>query len=186
MSDITDLLGKWRAGDQSARNKAIELLSAEISKIARRLISKEHNSVELTPTELVNESMLRLLGLSRIDWQDRAHFLAMSARAMRQTLVDLARNRSARKRDAQVVTLITFSGDQGSEDTQIDLMELDKALNELERIDPFRARIVDLKYFAGLSNVEIAALENISESTVKRSWRVARAYLSIQLQDQDA
>ena len=174
-------MARWKEGDLDARNEVVELMVNDIKRIAHSVAIQENPAHRIDPTELMNESMLRMLRLDEMDWQDRHHFLSMSARVMRQTLVDQARKRRASKRDGEMVTLVTQVSDQGPLSDNVDLIALDEALNQLEEIEPERADIVQLKYFVGLSNAEIAEYFQVSESSIERRWRVTRSWLSMQL-----
>lgn len=176
--DATQLLHRWRAGDKEARDALIGVLYNDMRRIAASMLRHDSMRVHIDPTELVNEGAMRLLGLERMAWEDRAHFLAVSSSVMRRVLVDQARRRRASKRDGQHVTL--FTNIAGREEAT-DLLALDEALADLESVSAERARIVELRFFGGLSNEEIAAVLEISPSTVKRRWRVARAWLASRL-----
>jgi RNA polymerase sigma factor (TIGR02999 family) len=173
-SRVDELLGDWRAGDERARNELFELLYSELRQISAALLRSERNS-SLSTGDLVNEAVLRIVRMSKIDWADKSHFLALAARAMRRVLVDHARAKSTDKRSHQKVTLITQFAGAGAE--RIELDALDKALIRLKVIDEEKADIVELRYFGGLSLDEIAIVKNLSKSTIKRSWRVARLWL---------
>lgn len=174
-SPPTELLQRWRGGDNDARDKLLSLLYDDLRRLAASMLNQDAMRVHIDPTELVNEGAMRLLGLERIEWNDRAHFLAVSSNVMRRVLVDQARRRRAGKRDGQHVTLLTNVA--GSE-SDLDILELDEALAALAELSEERARIVELRFFAGMSNDEIAQALDISPSTVKRRWRVARAWLA--------
>ncbi|MFK8015173.1 MAG: ECF-type sigma factor [Gammaproteobacteria bacterium] len=171
----TKLLHRWRGGDKAARDELLSVLYDDMRRVAASLLRYDAMRVQLDPTELVNESALRLLGLERMDWNDRAHFLAVSANVMRRVLVDQARRHRAQKRDGIHVTLLT---NVQAVDGDVDLLALDEALTTLSEVSAERAQIVELRFFAGMSNDEIAAVLSLSPSTVKRRWRVARAFLA--------
>lgn len=170
-----ELLDAWRAGDVSSRDELFEVVFVELRQISAALLRAERNA-SLSTGDLVNEAVIRLLRIERIEWADKAHFLALSARAMRRVLVDHARRKHSDKRQHERVTLITQVHGGGPE--RIELDKLDKALIRLQAIDPERAEIVELRYFGGLSLEEVAEVTGVSDSTVKRSWRVARAWLA--------
>ncbi len=182
MSDVTGLLQRWRAGDEQARNALVESVHGELQQTANRILAGERHSA-LQASELVNECIVRMFGLTRIDWQDRVHFLALSATVMRRVLVDQARQRNAEKRRGYEVTLIT--DDLRASTGGIEVAALHEALTRLETVSKRRAQIVELKCFGGMTNQEIAEALGISESAVKRSWRTARAWLYVQLQGSD-
>lgn len=171
---VDKLLTAWRAGDESARNELFELLYSELRQISAALLRSERNS-SLSTGDLVNEAVVRIVRMSRIDWADKSHFLALAARAMRRVLVDHARAKSTDKRAHQKVTLITQFAGAGAD--RIELDALDKALIRLKVIDEEKADIVELRYFGGMSLDEIATVKNMSKSTIKRNWRVARLWL---------
>lgn len=173
-SNVDELLAAWREGDEDARNELFELLYSELRQISAALIRSERNS-SLSTGDLVNEAVLRIVRMSKVDWADKSHFLALAARAMRRVLVDHARAKSTDKRKHQKVTLITQFAGAGAE--RIELDALDKALIRLKVIDEEKADIVELRYFGGMSLDEIAEVKNISKSTIKRNWRVARLWL---------
>ena len=174
MSDATQLLQRWQSGDDKALAQLTELLYSDLRLRAGRLLSRQGRLAPLQPTELVNESFLKLASAQQGDWRDRAHFLAVAAKAMRQILLDQYKHDNADKRAHQQVTLVTNHLAYEAP-TRID--ELEEALQLLEQIDADLARIVELKFFAGMSNPEIAAYTGNSESTIKRQWRAARAWL---------
>ena len=175
------LLQDWRSGDEAARNVLFDRLYIELRQISAALLRAERNN-SLSTGDLVNEAVLRLIQLDKIDWQDRAHFLALSAKAMRRILIDHARKKKADKREHQKVTLVTrFEG----EPQRIDLDSLEKALIRLNALDEEKAQIVELRYFGGLSLAEVGDIVGTSESTVKRQWRIARAWLMDALKDGD-
>ncbi len=171
----TELLKRWRGGDDVARDELLSVLYNDLRRVAASLLKGDAMRLELDPTELVNESAMRLLGLSRIDWNDRAHFMAVSANVMRRVLVDQARRHRAVKRDGHHVTLLTSLPAVARD---VDLIALDEVLSQLGELSSERATIVELRFFGGMSNEEIAVALDISPSTVKRRWRVARAWLA--------
>ncbi len=174
--DVTELLAAWRSGDTGARDRLVRVVYPELRALADRQMRGERPQHTLQPTALVNEAWLRLSGLDRIDWQDRAHFVRMAARLMREILVDHARRRDAAKRDGgQRVTLTGL--DLPAAENDLDVLALDTALARLEQIDADKARVVELRYFGGLSIEETAEAMQSSPATVKRHWQAARAWL---------
>jgi len=171
--DTKALLQAWRDGDTNARDELFERLYSELRQVSAALLRAESNS-SLSTGDLVNEAAIRLIRLDQIDWADKSHFLALSARAMRRVLIDHARKKKSDKRHHHKVTLVTRL--EGSA-LRIDMDVLEKALIRLAIIDAEKAGIVELRYFGGMSLPEIAEVMNTSESTVKRQWRVARAWL---------
>ena len=174
--DVTSLLLAWRGGDTGARDRLAAVVYPELRLLADRQFRGERAQHTLQPTALVNEAWLRLSGLDRIDWQDRAHFVRMAARLMREILVDHARRRDAAKRDGG--KRVTLTGlDVAAEETELDVMALDAALLRLETLDPDKARVVELRYFGGLTIEETAEAMGSSPATVKRHWQAARMWL---------
>ena len=179
---ITQLLSSWRDGDSDARDQLVATLYPELRRIAQGLFRNERANHTLQPTALVNEAWLRLSGSDSIPVEDRGHLLAIAARLMREILIDHARRRDAAKRDGG--ERITLSGlDVADGSGAIDLVGLDGALNRLERIDPVKARIVELRYFGGLSIEETGVATEQSPATVKRHWQAARIWLFNALDD---
>lgn len=176
--DITGLLQQIRAGDSDAANELMPLVLNELRTLARLQLRGERPGHTLQPTALVNEAYLRLVSDQARDWQNRAHFIGVSVSVMRRILIDYARRRQTLKRQSgeQVsldsLDLIEFSSQEADE-----LIALDLALGQLEEINPRQRRIVELRYFGGLSIEETAEAMNVSPVTVKRDWVVARAWL---------
>ncbi|MDX1293569.1 MAG: sigma-70 family RNA polymerase sigma factor [Hyphomonas sp.] len=171
--DTNQLLQAWRGGDTQARDKLFNLLYVELRQVSAALLRAESNN-SLSTGDLVNEAVLRLIKLDQIEWADKSHFLALSARAMRRILIDHARKKKSDKRHHHKVTLVTRV-EGASQRFDLDLLE--KALIRLSVIDPDKVEIVELRYFGGMSLQEISEVVGTSESTVKRQWRVARAWL---------
>jgi RNA polymerase sigma factor (TIGR02999 family) len=174
---VTELLLAWGRGDRSALDELAPLVLHELRRLARLQMRGERHNHTLQTTALVNETFLRLIDLRRIRWQDRAHFLALSARLMRRILVDYARSRNYQKRGggASTVTLddvIVSSPERGA-----DLVALDDALEALARIDSRKGQVVELRFFGGLSIEETAEALNVSPETVQRDWRFAKVWL---------
>lgn len=172
-ADSKRLLSAWRSGDTTARDDLFTLLYSELRQVSAALLRSECNS-SLSTGDLVNEATLRLIRLEQIDWVDKSHFLALSARAMRRILIDHARKKKSDKRFHHKVTLVTRV--EGVEQ-RLDIEVLEKALIRLTVIDADMANIVELRYFGGMSVQEIAEVVGTSQSTIKRQWRVARAWL---------
>ena len=173
--EATQLLHDWRAGSLEARDRLVALLYGELRGLAARQFGRERADHTLQPTALVSEAYQRLAALERIDWRDRAHFIGVAARLMREILIDHARRRNAAKRDGG--ERVTLSGLEIAADEALDLVDLDEALVRLERIDPVKARIVELRYFGGLSIEETGQVLEQSPATVKRHWQAARVWL---------
>lgn len=175
-SDITVLLREWGSGNVGALNRLLPIVHAELLQIAGRNLRRRSGSDTLVPAALVNEAYMRLCRLPNVGWNDRAHFFAVSAQIMRRILVDRARAYCAEKRGGG--DFVTFNEEMGIEAVRApDLLDLDAALNELETLDRRQARIVELRFFTGLSVEETAVALDISCPTVKRDWAVAKAWM---------
>lgn len=173
---LTQLLSSWRNGDLAARDQLISAVYPQLRALAGSQLARERRNHTLQPTALVNEAFLKLASGSRIEWRDRAHFVGILAKLMREILVDHSRRKRAAKRDGGVqVTLSAI--DVPDPDSEVDLEELDQVLQRLETIDPNKGRIVELRYFGGLSIEETAEALELSPATVKRHWRTARVWL---------
>ena len=173
---ITELLQLWTGGDPQAREDLIPLVHHELRKRAAAFLRRERRDHTLQPTALVNEAYLRLIGEQRVTWLNRAQFFGVAAQTMRRVLVDHARERHAAKRAGGVrVTLDEATGIVPPIDCEV--LMLDEALQALGRVDERQAHIVELKYFGGLSEEEIAAVLSMSRATITREWRSARAWL---------
>jgi len=179
---VTELLQKWRSGDKAALDELTPLVYDELHRLAHRYIGHERPGHTLQTTALMNEAYVRLVEKKEIRWENRVHFFAVSAQVMRRILVDYARQNAAAKRGgaAQRVTL----DEQAlvSHERSAELVELDEAMHGLAEIHPRRCEVVELRYFGGLNNTEIADVMKISEATVERDWRFARAWLYRELQ----
>jgi RNA polymerase sigma factor (TIGR02999 family) len=173
--DVTPLLRAWSEGDEQALERLIPSVYRELHRIARGCMARENPNQTLQATALVNEAYLRLVDVRHVHWQDRAHFFALCARAMRRILVDHARSRASLKRGAGQVCLELQEGRAAAKPTN--LLELDDALNRLAARDARKSRVVELRFFGGLSEVETAAALGVSEETVQRDWRMARTWL---------
>lgn len=168
------LLDDWRAGDEQARDALFERLYSELGKLSAAMLRGESNST-LAAGDLVSEAAIKLMQIDDIDWANRSHFMALAAKAMRRILIDHARKKNANKRAHDRVTLVTkFEGAQQS----LELDQLEKALIRLGNIDTEKAQVVELRYFGNMSLAEIGEVMGTSESTVKRQWRSARAWLA--------
>jgi RNA polymerase sigma factor (TIGR02999 family) len=182
-SDVTALLRSWRAGDSAALDLLLPLVYDTLRQLAgQRLRSAGSRPVTLQPTALVHEAFLRLVH-GDIDWQSRAHFFAVASRTMRNIAIDHARRRGADKRGGDVVHVdLTSDSEIAAAGPVIDLLALDEALSRLEALDARQARVVELRFFAGLSAEETAEVLGCSEATVVRDWRIARAWLMRELE----
>ena len=175
--DVTVLLRAWGQGDEAALHDLIPLVERELNRIARRCLFGERAHISVSATALVNEAFLRLVDLERIDWQDRAHFLAMAARLMRRVLVDLARARRSQKRGGDAIRVTFDAALLAAESREADLISLDEALDALATIDPRKCDVIELRFFGGLSVEETATTLNISTKTVVRDCNFAKAWL---------
>lgn len=174
--DVTGLLLEWRQGDSAALDKLTPLVYDELRRIAHRYMRQERDGHTLQTTALVNEAYVRLAGQQRIDWQNRAHFFAVMAQVMRHVLIDHARRRHYAKREGHNVPLEDADALM-SQKRAAELVALDEALEELAKLDPRKSRVVELRYFGGLSIEETADVLEVSPMTVRRDWRVAKAWL---------
>ncbi len=167
----------WRAGDEAALHTLLPLVHAELTRIARRHMAGERPGRTMQATALVNEAFLRLVDLKRVNWQNRAHFLAMVARLMRRVLVDAARARQADKRGGEMVRVTFDEALAGGHDPAGELVRLDEALEALAALDDRKSRVVELRFFGGLSLEETAEALGVSTKTVMRDWDLAKAWL---------
>jgi len=171
------LLLAWRGGDEGALEQIVPRVHGELRKIARRCLRGERRDQSLQATALLNEAYLRLVDARRIDWQNRVHFLAMSARIMRRVLVESARARRRLKRGAGGARVTLDEGLLVTEGPEVDLIALNDALDALAAFDERKSRVVELRYFGGLTVEETAEALSISAETVARDWRLAKAWL---------
>ena len=181
--NLTGLLIEWRQGDRAALDRLTPLVYDEIRRIAHRYVQREREGHTLQTTALVNEAYLRLAGQQQINWQNRAHFFAVTAQVMRHILIDYARRRQFVKHggEAQRISfdevLATQEATLMSKPRAAELLALDEALDELGKLDPRKGRVVELRYFGGLSLDETAEVLEVSPMTVRRDWRAAKAWL---------
>lgn len=179
--EVTQLLLKWRAGDPAALDALLPIVYRELRRIAEGYLRRESSGHTLQATALVNEAYLRLIKAQGIEWQNREQFFGISANLMRQILVDHARRNSAAKRGGQG-GCITLDESLGiADDCDTEMLLLDEALTKLAEIDPFGARVVELRYFTGLTIEETARVLDTSPMTVKREWTTARLWLHREL-----
>lgn len=184
-AEITTLLKAWSHGDAAALDRLTPLIYEELRHLAHRYARRERADNSLQTTALVNEAYLRLVEVKGVDWQDQAHFLALSARVMRRILIDAARARASAKRGGHMErvehsTPIDFDQLAGFE-RAVELCALDDALDALARMDARRARVIELRFFGGLTVEETASVLDISPQSVMRDWRLARAWLAREL-----
>jgi RNA polymerase sigma factor (TIGR02999 family) len=177
MAEITDLLKRWSGGDLAAREELFGLVYEEILALARSLMRRERPGRTLTTTALAHEAYLRLAGQQEMDWKNRAHFYGAVAHAMRRVLVDQARRRLAGKRGGGAATEPLQAELAVGGELDLDILELNRALDELASLDPEAVRIAELRYILGLSNEEVAELLGRSPQAVSLDWVTARAWL---------
>jgi RNA polymerase sigma-70 factor (ECF subfamily) len=182
--EITRLLLAWGEGDESALAALTPLVYAELRRRARRYMSGERAGHTLQTTALVNEAYLRLVGSRNVRWQNRAHFFAVSAELMRRILVDFARSRGYQKRGGGARHVELDEAAVVADDRGAEMVALDEALKALAELDARQARVVELRYFGGLSDAEIAEVLKVSVGTVRRDWTLARAWLNRELSRQ--
>jgi RNA polymerase sigma factor (TIGR02999 family) len=175
--DITGLLRKWSHGDDAAGENLTRLVYSDLRRMAKAYLRRERPDHSLKSVELVHEAYLRLVGQDRARWQDRTHFFAICAQIMRHILVDHARARLRAKRGGGATTLVLDEALDPTPGRSYDLIAVDDALDSLAELDPQQSRIVELRFFAGLSIEETAEALHVSKSTVNREWVAARAWL---------
>jgi RNA polymerase sigma-70 factor, ECF subfamily len=184
--EVSELLLAWSGGDKQALDKLVPLVQDELRRLAHYYMSRERAGHALQTTALVNEAYLKLIRVKQVRWHDRAHFLGISAQVMRRILVDIARSRVSQRRGgkARIVSIaeavnLTPKPDPG-------VLELDDALKALEEIDPRKAKVVELKFFGGMSVDEISEVLKVSPDTVMRDWRLAKAWLLEELSQKES
>jgi RNA polymerase sigma factor (TIGR02999 family) len=175
--EVSRLLEAWGKGDIAARDRMLPLIYHELRRRAGAYLRRERQDHTLQPTALVHEAFMRLIGQNRVAWQNRGHFFGVAAEMMRRILVDHARNRLASKRPDAAVRVTLNDGIGAAQPQAIEVLLLDQALTELARVDPRQGEIVQLRYFAGLSEQEVACTLSLSRATVTREWQTARAWL---------
>jgi RNA polymerase sigma factor (TIGR02999 family) len=176
--EITQLLVAWNQGDQAALEALTPLINQELRRLAKRYMAGERQGHLLQPTALVNEAWLRLIDWQNVEWQNRAHFFGLAAQMMRRTLMEYARVQHREKRGGREGIQVSLSEAANvAPERSADLIALDDALQALEKLDPRQARVVELRFFAGLSQEEVAEALNVSVGTVRRDWSLAEAWL---------
>jgi RNA polymerase sigma-70 factor, ECF subfamily len=181
--EVTQLLDAWSRGDPEALDRLAPLVEGELRRLARLYMSRERPGDTLQPTALVNEASVRLVGWSPIEFQNRAHFYAVAAKMMRRILVNHAISKRRQKRGASVLLVSLTEADQASQ-RSADMLALDEALIKLARVDDRRSRLVELRFFGGLTAEETAEVLRTSVRTVHREWDLARAWLFRELSGQ--
>lgn len=179
--EVTHLLLAWRQGEKEAFDKLIPLVYDELHRLAHNYIRNERKGHTIQTTALVNEAYLRLMDCSRVNWQNRAHFMALSAQLMRRILVDYARSRRSQKRGGEAARISLEEFEIASTGADPDLIEIDEALRSLALIDPRKCHVVELRFFGGMTTDETAEVLGVSNDTVLRDWKIARAWLSREL-----
>src|SRR5574341_1401068 len=175
--EITQLLVAWNNGDAAALEQLTPLIHAELHRLAKRYMAGERQGHILQTTALVNEAFLRLIDWQNVEWQNRAHFFGLAAQIMRGILVDFARARRREKRGGGALLVSLSEAANIAQERNADLVALDDALQTLEKLDPRQARVVELRFFAGLSLEETAEALKVSVTTVRRDWSLAEAWL---------
>jgi RNA polymerase sigma factor (TIGR02999 family) len=179
--DISTLLQAWSAGDRDAAEQLVSALYPELRRRAAARLRGERPGHTLQPTALVNEAYLRLAAQRRVAWKNREHFLAIAAQMMRRILVDHARRRKMVKRSGQWLRVSMHDDAAITESSDVDVLALDAALSRLAAFDPQKSRLVEMRYFSGMSVDETAAAMGVSPATIDREWRAARAWLQNEL-----
>lgn len=174
---VTRLLQEWRAGDESALQRLIPLVYRDLRRVARRCLDGERAGHTLQTTGLVHEAYLRLVRSNRVQWQDRGHFFAVAAQLMRRVLVDEARKRRFQKRGGSLTRVALEEANVASPERSVDLLAIDEALERLGTFAPRKCRVVEMRFFGGLTIEETAAALGVSTDIVKREWRTARLWL---------
>lgn len=176
-AEVTELLRRWSRGDVAARESLVPLVYDELRRLARYYLASQRSDHTLQSTAIVHEAYLRLAGRDHVQWENRGHFFAVAAQLMRRILVDHARKRNAAKRGGAQLTLLVDEAVEPSSQRELDLVALDDALKALAELDARQSRIVELRFFGGLSIEDTSRLLEISPATVKREWSTARAWL---------
>ena len=179
-AEVTRLLKQWSNGQEQALDQLVPHIHGELRKLAASYLRKERRDHTLQPTALVNEAFLKLVDQRAVKWQNRAHFFGIAAQAMRRILVDHARTYAADKRGGGA-RKVPLDANMLGPTVDVDLLALDEALTRLATIDPQQSRIVELRFFGGLTMDETAEVMGISPATIGRDWRVAKAWLSAEL-----
>jgi RNA polymerase sigma-70 factor, ECF subfamily len=182
-AQVTELLHAWGAGDEAALHQLVPLVESELRRLAGAYMARERPGHTLQPTALVNEAFLRLVSAQGVPWQGRAHFVAIAARLMRRVLVDHARTRGYEKRGGGAETLPLDDTILVSRAPDVALLDLDHALNGLAEVDDRKARVVEMRFFGGMTVEETADALGVSIDTVKRDWRLAKLWLLKTLKD---
>jgi RNA polymerase sigma factor (TIGR02999 family) len=180
--EITQLLVAWGKGDETALDQLIPAVYGELRRIAGNFMRRQNPGNTLQASALVNEAFLRLVDSNKVNWQSRTHFFAVSAQLMRRVLVDAARRRNSQKRGGDRLRVTLDDRIDVSNENETDLVALDEAMTRLAQLNPRHSRIVELRYFGGLTEEQVAETLSVSARTVRRDWSVARAWLYRELQ----
>jgi RNA polymerase sigma factor (TIGR02999 family) len=175
--DVTDLLLRWSAGDAKALDELTPVIYDDLRRLARSLLSQERPDHTLSATALVHEAYLKLVDQRRVSWENRAHFFGAAAHVMRRVLVDHARARASHKRGGSVVKIAMDDSLAVVDALSESILDLDTALDALAAIDERKARVVEMKFFAGMTSQEMADAIHVSDATIERDWTLARAWL---------
>lgn len=175
--EVTSLLKAWSSGDEQALQRLTPLVYRQLHQVARRYMAGERSGHTLQTTALVNEVYLRLVDCGRVNWQDRAHFFAMSAQLMRRILIDFARSRDYLKRGGAIPHISLEEAPSVCEEPDVNLVALDDALKALAAVDERKSKVVELKFFGGLNAEETAEVLRVSSDTVMRDWKFAKIWL---------
>jgi RNA polymerase sigma factor (TIGR02999 family) len=175
--DVTQILREWSGGDRDAPERLMPLVYDEMRRLARSFLARERDGHTFQPTALVNEAYLRLVDQTRVNWQNRAHFYGIASSMMRRVLIDHARAHATEKRGGVAVHLSIDDVQVPVEKRAASFLALDEALEKLAQMDPRKARIVEMRFFGGLSDEEIAEVLGVSSRTVLRDWKTARLWL---------
>jgi RNA polymerase sigma factor (TIGR02999 family) len=175
--EVTALLAAWNAGDRSALEKLTPFVYDELHRLAKRYMAGERGHHTLQATALVNEAYARLIDWKNVDWQNRAHFIGTAAKLMRRVLVDYARSRTYDKRGGAAVKITLYDALLVSEEKSIDLLDLERALSRLEQIDQRKSKVIELRFFGGLTLEETAEVLNLSPNTVSNDWSFSKTWL---------
>jgi len=178
---VTELIIELSNGKRDAVDRLLPLIYDELKRVAANYLRRERSDHTLQPTALVNEAYMKMIDITQVSWQNKAHFIGVAANQMRRILVDHARNHNAQKRGGEFQILTLNEEIDRSDEESTDLIALDDALNELAKMDPVKAKIVELRYFGGLSTTETAEVLGVSPITVKRPWKLTKAWLYGQL-----
>jgi RNA polymerase sigma factor (TIGR02999 family) len=181
-SNVTELIVAWGNGDEEALHKLIPLIEDELRRLAARYMRREKRDHTLQTTALVNEAYCRLIDQKRVRWQNRAHFLGIAASLMRRILLDHAKRRLSAKHGGKMLRITLDEKTLAADEQATDLLTLDEALTDLATFDPVKSRIVEMKFFGGLTTEEIANIEKVSTRTIEREWRKAKAWLHAAMQ----